>query len=154
MKKLFLIVIFSLVAGVGYYLFFSRNQENIVVESVSLTPSTSPVATFSANPSVSPTSSATIQNTQTKEFTVAATPFIFSLSEIKVKKGDKVKIIFRNDKGIHDWVIDEFNVRTKVLQAGQSETIEFIADKTGTFEYYCSVNGHRQMGMKGNLIVE
>ena len=89
-----------------------------------------------------------------KEFTVVATPFKFDIAEIKVKKGDKVKVVFKNDKGTHDWVIDEFNIRTKVLEAGQTDTVEFIADKSGSFEYYCSVDNHRQMGMVGKLIVE
>ena len=32
--------------------------------------------------------------------------------------------------------------------------VEFTVDKTGTFEYYCSVGQHRANGMVGNLIVE
>lgn len=83
-----------------------------------------------------------------------AKPFSFSQREIRVKKGDTVKIQLTNKEGFHDWVIDEFKARTKQLQAGQSETIEFIADKTGTFEYYCSVGQHRAQGMVGKLIVE
>ncbi len=89
-----------------------------------------------------------------KSFAVLGSPFKFSLSEIKVKKGDTVRIIFRNMEGTHDWKIDEFNVATKVLSVGQEETIEFIAGKTGRFEYYCSVGTHRQAGMKGALVVE
>lgn len=91
---------------------------------------------------------------QVREFTVVATPFKFDVTEIKVKKGDTVRIVFKNEGGMHDWVVDEFNARTKQLQAGQTETIEFVADKVGTFEYYCSVMQHRQMGMVGKLIVE
>ncbi|HEY4499315.1 MAG TPA: cupredoxin domain-containing protein [Candidatus Paceibacterota bacterium] len=89
-----------------------------------------------------------------KEFKVTGSPFKFSVTEMKVKLGDTVRIVFTNEKGVHDWVVDEFNARTKQLQEGQTETIEFVADKTGTFEYYCSVGTHRAMGMKGNLIVE
>ena len=65
-----------------------------------------------------------------------------------------MRIVFKNNKGTHDWVIDEFNARTKTIQSDQTDTIEFIADKLGTFEYYCSVSNHRQMGMVGQLIVE
>jgi cytochrome c oxidase subunit 2 len=85
---------------------------------------------------------------------VEAGSFYFSPSEIRVKKGDKVKIILTNKDGFHDWVVDEFNARTPQIKAGETVEIEFIADKTGTFEYYCSVGNNRQMGMKGNLIVE
>lgn len=91
---------------------------------------------------------------EVKEFNVIGTNFEFSVTEIKVNKGDKVRIVFDNEEGFHDWVVDEFNAKTNKIQAGESETIEFIANKTGTFEYYCSVGSHRQMGMVGNLIVE
>lgn len=89
-----------------------------------------------------------------KEFDVIGTPFAFDVTSITVKKGDTVRINFTNAEGVHDWVVDEFTGgRTKILQSGQSETIEFVADKAGTFEYYCSVGTHRQMGMKGTLTV-
>jgi plastocyanin len=78
----------------------------------------------------------------------------FVPAEIKVKKGDKVKITFKNTGGSHDFVINEFGVKTAVLGAGKSETVEFSADKEGTYEYYCSVPGHRAAGMKGMLVVE
>ncbi len=89
-----------------------------------------------------------------KEFTVKANNFKYDIAEIKVKKGDTVRINFINDEGFHDWKLDEFNAATAKLNAGGKETIEFYADKTGTFEYYCSVGKHREMGMVGNLVVE
>lgn len=89
-----------------------------------------------------------------KEFEVTASNFSFSLKEIKVKQGDKVRIVFKNAEGFHDWKLDEFNAATKQIGTAQQETVEFTADKKGTFEYYCSVGQHRANGMKGNLIVE
>lgn len=89
-----------------------------------------------------------------KEFKVEARSFRFSVPEMKVKKGDTVRVVLKNAEGFHDWVIDEFSAKTKQLQAGQEETIEFKVDRTGTFEYYCSVGQHRANGMRGNLIVE
>lgn len=91
---------------------------------------------------------------EVKEFALSAANFRFSESEIRVKRGDRVRIVFTNVEGMHDWVIDEFNSRTDVISAGESQTVEFVADKAGTFEYYCSVGNHRAMGMKGSLIVE
>lgn len=78
----------------------------------------------------------------------------FIPAELKVKKGDKVKLTYKNTAGTHNFVIDEFGVKTALLDAGQSETVEFSADKVGTYEYYCSVPGHRAAGMKGSLVVE
>lgn len=89
-----------------------------------------------------------------KEITVEGSPFKFLPSEIKVKKGQTLKVVFKNMQGMHDFVVDEFSAKTKVIKAGESETVELVADKTGTFEYYCSVGNHRSQGMKGNLIVE
>lgn len=89
-----------------------------------------------------------------KEFEVDGSNFEFSVKEIKVKKGDTVRIVFSVADGFHDWVIDEFEAKTAQLKTGESETIEFVADETGTFEYYCSVGEHRAMGMVGKLIVE
>lgn len=89
-----------------------------------------------------------------KEFTVKASNFKYDVTEIKVKKGDTVRINFVNEEGFHDWKLDEFKASSDKLNAGGKETIEFSADKTGTFEYYCSVGKHREMGMVGNLVVE
>lgn len=92
--------------------------------------------------------------TNEKTFTVSGSNFSYDVKEIKVNKGDKVKIIFKNVEGFHDWNLDEFNAHTPKIQGGNQAEVEFVADKTGTFEYYCSVGSHRQMGMVGNLIVE
>jgi len=89
-----------------------------------------------------------------KEFTVTAKNFSFTPSTIAVKQGDKIKITFNVTEGMHDFKIDEFGAATKQSKAPATETIEFVANKIGTFEYYCSVGQHRAMGMVGKLIVE
>ncbi len=89
----------------------------------------------------------------TQLFTVTGTNFAFAPSAMTVKKGDNVVITFKNGDGFHDFVIDELNVRTAQIQDGAQETVTFVADKAGTFEYYCSVGQHRAMGMKGTLTV-
>ncbi len=109
--------------------------------------------TVSPEVSATPSPTAVGNETGVKSFTVVGKNFSFSVPEIKVNQGDKVKITFKNENGFHDWVIDEFNTRTPRIQAGQTAEVEFVADKKGTFEYYCSVGEHRQAGMRGNLIV-
>jgi plastocyanin len=91
---------------------------------------------------------------QTREFNVTGKNFEFSLGEIKVKKGDTVRINFSSTDGFHDWTIDEFAASTEQVNTGGASTVVFTADRAGTFEYYCSVGSHRQLGMVGNLIVE
>lgn len=77
----------------------------------------------------------------------------FSLNEIRVKKGDLVRITITNTAGIHDFVIDALGIK-KETPLSQPVVVEFVADKVGTFEYYCSKYNHRQLGQKGMLIVE
>ncbi len=77
----------------------------------------------------------------------------FSVKEIKVKKGDLVRIKVTNTKGMHDINIDEFNIH-KATPLDEEVVIEFVADKTGDFVYYCSMPGHRAGGHWGTLRVE
>ncbi len=88
-----------------------------------------------------------------KSFTITGSNFAFAPKQIAVKKGDTVKITFINNDGFHDLHIDEFNIATKQIKAGAQETTTFVADKTGSFQYYCSVGTHRAMGMWGTLTV-
>ena len=107
-------------------------------------------------PAGEPTVASPVSSGEVKSFEVEGKPFEFSVKEIRVKEGDRVRVTFKNTEGMHDFVVEGLDVRTKQIQAGESDTVEFVANKKGTFEYYCSVgNGyHRQQGMKGNLIVE
>jgi plastocyanin len=88
------------------------------------------------------------------QVTVEGANFRFNPSVIRVKKGAEVEVTFMNNEGMHDFVLDEFDVKTAQVQEGESETVTFTADQAGEFEYYCSVGTHRQMGMVGTLIVE
>ena len=88
-----------------------------------------------------------------KEFTVSGSNFSFTPSNITVNKGDKVKITFKNTQGFHDFKIDEYGVATKQANSPATEVLEFTADKTGSFQYYCSVGSHIAMGMWGTLVV-
>lgn len=139
--KLIGLIVGIVVIGLGAFFFLGNKpaeqpkQEAVVTEQT-------PVATESAVVS------------ETKTFSVDGTTFSFNLKEIKVSKGDTVKVTFTNKKGMHDFVIDEFNAKTKQLKAGETEEISFVASTSGTFEYYCSVGNHRQQGMVGKLIVE
>lgn len=119
--------------------------------SVTAVTDTTPTAATTATPTTSSSASPTAT---TKEFTVEGSNYSFSLKNITVNQGDTVKITFKNKEGIHDWVLDEFSAKTKELTAGSQETVSFVANKKGSFEYYCSVGTHRQMGMKGTLTVK
>lgn len=91
---------------------------------------------------------------ETKVFNLEAFSFGFDTKEIRVKKGDRVTINLSVVDGFHDWVVNEFSAATEQVRAGGLTSVTFVADKVGTFEYYCSVGNHRALGMVGKLIVE
>lgn len=113
---------------------------------------------FYNNPEPKPETPETTANPDTsseiKTFELTGRNFAFSQKEIRVNQGDTVRIVFSSTQGFHDWVIDEFNAATKRVNPNTTTEVTFTADKTGTFEYYCSVSNHRQQGMVGTLIVE
>ena len=117
------------------------------------TKTSSPTEAMSASPSASASSSAQTAGS-VKEFTITASNYKFVPSSITVKKGDTVKITFKNSGGFHDFTLDQFNIKTANIPSGGETTVDFVADKTGTFPYYCSVANHRAMGMQGNLTVQ
>lgn len=89
-----------------------------------------------------------------REVVIVGDNFSFSAKTLTLKKGQKVKLTFVNSEGMHDFKLDEFGVATKKLKAGESDTVEFTPDKTGTFEAYCSIGAHRAMGMVTAVTVE
>ena len=94
-----------------------------------------------------------------KTFKISGENFKFFMDgkenpDLTVNQGDNVRIEFTSGQGFHDFVIDELNARTERVNDDSSTSVEFIADKKGTFEYYCSVGTHRQIGMKGKFIIQ
>ncbi len=130
-----------LIAGGAWY-FLSQQ----VVEEPTPTP-------VSATPDDT-TESASMEG-EVKEFTVEGNANLrFTPNQIKVQKDDKVRITFKVVGDKHDFRIDEFDVATSVLDTGEEETVEFVAERKGTYEFYCGVPGHRAAGMMGTLVVE
>ncbi|MBM3232673.1 cytochrome C oxidase subunit II [Candidatus Pacearchaeota archaeon] len=79
---------------------------------------------------------------------VKAERFTYAPSLIKVKKGEKVRLVVENVDTAHGIMISELSV-------SGIDSVEFIADKAGTYEFRCPTmcgSGHREM--KGKLIVE
>ncbi|CAN5117612.1 hypothetical protein BH11PAT3_BH11PAT3_2390 [soil metagenome] len=100
-----------------------------------------------------PATSSVAKPRAVRSYTVLGSNFSFTPKRLLAKKGDTVTITFQNQSGFHDFKIDAFNVATKQINGGKSETVTFVATKSGTFEYYCSVGNHRAMGMVGALTV-
>ena len=54
------------------------------------------------------------------------------------------------EKSVHNFNIDEFNVHSKDLAYFDSESITFLADKSGQFTYHCTIHPE----MKGLIIIQ
>src|SRR5580700_11984772 len=88
------------------------------------------------------------------EITMTAKNYEFDPAVITVKKGDKVRLVITATDRKHGIKIEGYDI-DQVLNTGDPTTVEFTADKVGTFEFKCSVYcgmGHRKM--KGKLVVE
>lgn len=70
--------------------------------------------------------------------------------------GDTVRLtVVNGDPVAHDLKIDEFSVYSgELITDEQTVTMEFVVTTPGKFKYYCSVPGHRQIGMEGTITVE
>lgn len=93
-------------------------------------------------------------NGEAKEFSITAKQFDFEPSTITVNMGDLVRLHVTSADVAHGIAINQFGVNT-VLNVGETKTIEFTADKTGSFGFFCSVfcgSGHG--GMKGVINVK
>lgn len=76
----------------------------------------------------------------------------WSKKEITVKPGDK--IVVKNVGALqHDFSVDALKIADPI-DSGASVTVTIPADaKPGTYEYYCSVPGHKEAGMVGKLTI-
>ena len=98
--------------------------------------------------------SAAAQSGQAKEFKMTAKQFAFEPATIEVSKGDKVRLIVTSTDVPHGIAIPEYGINQR-LESGIPATIEFTADKQGTFTAFCSVAcGSGHSGMKGKIIVK
>lgn len=94
------------------------------------------------------------------EVKVLATDLKFNPGALQAKVGQPVKIVLDN-KGMieHDIAFptvkaDKPAADLKVLaKKGQVGTLEFTPTATGTFEYVCTIPGHKEAGMKGSINV-
>jgi cytochrome c oxidase subunit 2 len=88
------------------------------------------------------------------EIRVTLKKYEFSPGLLRVKKGERVRLILAAADHDHGFKLDDFDVNQKV-QKGTTATVEFTAHKAGVFQFRCSnVCGLGHRGMKGTLVVE
>ncbi len=91
---------------------------------------------------------------KTIRITVEVDEFFFDPDEITVDKRDRVIITFVN-VGERDLEceIPEFDEETGIIESDEIGKVDFIANKRGTFTFFCSVEG-RSGKVRGVLEVE
>lgn len=88
------------------------------------------------------------------EMRVVEGTWSFEPNEITVEAGTRVILHIENEDGYdHGFAIREFNVDTR-LPGGQTTTVDFVASRSGEFEFYCSVYcGSGHFGQRGKIAV-
>ncbi len=89
-----------------------------------------------------------------KEFTIWARQFNFTPAVITVQQGDYVRVNLKTADVPHGFYIDGYDVNIKV-RWGETESVEFVADKAGIFKIRCSVTcGPFHPFMAGKFVVQ
>lgn len=154
MKQNILVVVIVIALAAGGIWYFKSSQASSVPPDATEQILNVEDTVAPALPSPETTGSEERTEKTVKEVLVEGAEYKFLPDTLTLKKGEKVRLVFKNTgKMTHNWVVDELGVQTKVISGGSEETIEFTPDQAGTFEYYCSVGKHRQMGMVGTLTV-
>lgn len=112
------------------------------------------------------------------QVTVEAKEFQLSPSRIEAKVGQKIRINFSNKGTVqHDFSVMEFPAKEMKSQSigshdmdtghsqqepqlhvtapgGKSGWVEFIPTKAGTYDVWCTSPGHKDAGMRAQLVVK
>ena len=91
---------------------------------------------------------------QVRRFDMTAKQWEFEPAVIEVYEGDTVQVNVTSIDVAHGFAINEYDIDVRI-EPDETANIAFVADKKGTFTFFCSVfcgAGHGKM--KGVLIVK
>jgi uncharacterized cupredoxin-like copper-binding protein len=87
------------------------------------------------------------------KMTLVAEDIMWSTHEIHAKVNQPVELTIRNDGALdHDIVIADLDVDI-LLSPGDSEVVNFTIDHATTIQYICSIPGHEEAGMTGEIVI-
>lgn len=147
MVKLFvgIVIVLAVLVGVYFWSDFSK-QAGAPSPTETMTPANSVESTL---PPVTPT-----VGTE-KEIVVSGNEFAFEPSTLILKKGDAVKITFKNTGEYpHNFSIADLGVVTETVKPGEQSSVVFTPNGVGKFRYTCTVGSHAEKGMIGTVTVQ
>lgn len=116
---------------------------------------------------------------QKTEIILTASEFAFEPSSITVKAGQPVTLTIKNKGTVeHDFVIEKISVKDIAVptddgmnmdmghdmtgmnydvhvatMSGKNNSVTFTPLSAGTYQFFCTVKGHKEAGMTGTLVV-
>jgi uncharacterized cupredoxin-like copper-binding protein len=92
--------------------------------------------------------------TPTLKVNLIANDIAWNITTINAKVNQPIEITVSNAGALdHDLVIEELNVNI-LLSPGDTEVIPaFTIDHAGSIRYICSIPGHEEAGMVGEIVV-
>jgi nitrite reductase (NO-forming) len=84
---------------------------------------------------------------------ITASEFKFSPTSIQVPVGKKVTVTLDNTGVVQHDVTVQGDGFSLTAQPGKTASADVTFDKIGNFEFFCSIPGHKDAGMKGTLSV-
>ncbi len=98
--------------------------------------------------------SPTAPNVESKfrSFDIVASEDIFKPSEIIVNEGDTVHVDFTAQDKEYDITFPSYGMK-QTAKAGETKILEFQANQSGSFLYYCESCGGEESSATGNIVV-
>ncbi|MGC4105046.1 MAG: cupredoxin domain-containing protein [Thermomicrobiales bacterium] len=107
-----------------------------------------------ASPAASPVAGGGDGGAAPTEASVDTVDLAFEPKTITIAANTDVKITVTNKGQLqHDFHVDALDITSKLLNNGESDAVTVNA-KPGTYEFWCTVPGHKEAGMTGTLTVK
>lgn len=154
MKGFMIILILIVLAGSFYYLRV-HGQLGVLKRGLMGSPTgqTTPVKTSSSSGNMGEVKPSEKTSTEVaKEIKVSMARLRFDPSTVTIKAGEKVKLTLFSDVS-HTYTIDRLGINF-VVDGGQTKSFDLRVDEPGTYDVYCAIPGHKEVGMVGKLVVE
>ena len=79
---------------------------------------------------------------------------VFSPNLISASVDQTLVLTIQNeDSLVHNFESDDLGVASGDVDPGGSTTVTFLVESGGSFEFFCTIPGHREAGMTGTITV-